>query len=55
MAVMDIQEYYVKCENPKCRINPKTKSYTTVYGKSEEECIDKSIKDWNRRGDKDGN
>ena len=48
-------EYYVKCENPKCRINPKTKSYNTVYGKSEEECIDKSIKDWNIRGDKDGN
>lgn len=42
-------EYYVACKNGKCKVQPRTKSYTDIYEMTEQECIDKSIKDWNNR------
>lgn len=42
--------YYVYCNNSKCKINPKTREYNTIYGKTRDECIDMAINDWNKRG-----
>ena len=42
-------EYYVACENKKCKVNPKTKPYNDIYDMAEQECINKSIEDWNTR------
>jgi hypothetical protein len=42
-------EYYVACMNFDCKVQPKTKSYNDIYGMTEQECIDKSIENWNSR------
>lgn len=42
-------KYYVACENIDCKIQPRTKSYNDIYDMKEQECIDKSIEDWNNR------
>lgn len=42
-------EHYVACMNFDCKVQPKTKSYNDIYGMTEQECIDKSIEDWNSR------
>lgn len=41
--------YYVACKNDKCKVQPQTRPYTDIYDMTEQECIDKSIKDWNDR------
>lgn len=41
--------YYVACKNENCKIMPSTKPYTDIYDMTEQECVDKSIKDWNNR------
>lgn len=38
----------IVCNNSKCLIQPRTKSYNTVYG-IEEECFEKACSDWNKR------
>ena len=45
----DSYKFYVACKNKNCKIRPRTKSYDNVYGMSEQECINKSIGDWNTR------
>ena len=42
-------KYYVACMNGSCKVQPKTKFYTDINNMSEQECIDKSIEDWNKR------
>lgn len=42
-------KFNVGCRNPKCPVRPETKGYDTVYGRPAQECIDKSIEDWNNR------
>ena len=42
-------EYYVSCQNEKCKIAPRTKSYIDLYDMKEQECIYKAIQDWNTR------
>lgn len=42
-------EYYVACTNVNCKVQPKTKAYNDIYDLTEQECIEKSINDWNSR------
>lgn len=42
-------EYYVACKNENCKIQPRTKSYNDIYNMTEQQCINKSIDDWNNR------
>lgn len=42
-------EYYVACMNQNCKVQPKTKAYNDIYNMTEQECVDKSIEDWNSR------
>ena len=41
-------EYYVACKNGSCRVQPKTIPYNDS-NMTAQECIDKSIEDWNTR------
>lgn len=45
----DCYEYYVACENEKCKVNPRTSSYNDIYDMKEQECIEKALEDWNER------
>lgn len=42
-------EYYVRCDNDKCKIQPKTIAYNDIYDMTGQDCIDKAIEDWNSR------
>lgn len=42
-------EYYVACMNQNCKVQPKIKAYNDIYDMTEQECVDKSIEDWNSR------
>lgn len=42
-------KYYIACMNQNCKVQPKTKAYTDIYEMTEQECVDKSIEDWNSR------
>ena len=42
-------EYYVVCKNDNCNVQPRTKAYNDIYDIKEQECINKSIEDWNTR------
>jgi hypothetical protein len=41
--------YYVACKNETCHVQPRTKAYNDIYDMTEQECVDKSIEDWNTR------
>lgn len=41
--------YYIACKNENCNIQPRTKSYNDIYDMTEQDCINKSIEDWNSR------
>lgn len=38
--------YYVGCDNPSCKVRPRTKSYNDIYVETEV-AIREAIKDWN--------
>ena len=42
-------EYYIACKNKDCKVKPRTYKYDNIYDMTEQECIDRAIKDWNDR------
>lgn len=44
-------KYFIACRNPKCKINPRSHGCNTIIYKTENQCIDNAIKDWNERKD----
>lgn len=41
--------YSIACQNDDCKINPATRMYDTVNNRTEQDCIDRAIADWNER------
>lgn len=42
-------EYYIACRNEKCKVKITTRKYNNIYNMTEQECIDRAIRDWNDR------
>lgn len=47
--IKEMDADYIACRNKDCKVNPKTKAYDDIYDMTEQECIDRAIKDWNDR------
>ncbi len=43
--------FSIQCSNWSCSAKPKAQEYNTVYGKSNQECIDLAVASWNTRAE----